>query len=79
MLRSVIRLLNVPLTQATQKNVLPLKSNQLASLTLAFNYLHTTSKLRKTDDRQLMLASMPKIDEGTEGEKHIDIDTLNMK
>uniref|UniRef100_A0A1L8ED79 Putative 28s ribosomal protein s11 mitochondrial n=2 Tax=Haematobia irritans TaxID=7368 RepID=A0A1L8ED79_HAEIR len=38
--------------------------------------LHTTSTLMKAEDRKEMLASMPAKDEGTAGEKSVDIDTL---
>lgn len=38
--------------------------------------LHTSSVVRKAEDRKEMLASMPAKDEGTAGEKSVDIDTL---
>ncbi|XP_055698576.1 28S ribosomal protein S11, mitochondrial [Phlebotomus papatasi] len=37
---------------------------------------HTTSCLKKAEDRREMLASMPVRDEGTAGEKVVDIDSL---
>ncbi|XP_013100022.2 small ribosomal subunit protein uS11m [Stomoxys calcitrans] len=40
------------------------------------NSFHTSSIVRKAEDRKEMLASMPAKDEGTAGEKSIDIDTL---
>ncbi|KAI8119485.1 hypothetical protein FF38_01980 [Lucilia cuprina] len=41
-----------------------------------FAALHTSAILKKAEDRKEMLASMPAKDEGTAGEKSIDIDTL---
>ncbi|CAB3364447.1 Hypothetical predicted protein [Cloeon dipterum] len=41
--------------------------------------LHTTVPRSKADDRKEMLASMPKKDEGTEGEKTIDVDLLSKR
>lgn len=38
--------------------------------------LHTTARLNKVEDRKEMLASMPAKDEGTAGEKSVDIDSL---
>lgn len=38
--------------------------------------IHTSSALHKVEDRKEMLASLPAKDEGTAGEKSIDIDTL---
>uniref|UniRef100_T1P8R8 Ribosomal protein S11 n=1 Tax=Musca domestica TaxID=7370 RepID=T1P8R8_MUSDO len=38
--------------------------------------LHSSAVLMKAEDRKQMLASMPGRDEGTTGEKSIDIDTL---
>lgn len=38
--------------------------------------LHTSAILNKAEDRKEMLASMPAKDEGTVGEKSVDIDTL---
>ncbi|KAH8310428.1 hypothetical protein KR044_001328 [Drosophila immigrans] len=38
--------------------------------------MHTSACLRKVEDRKEMLASMPAKDEGTMGEKSVDIDTL---
>lgn len=38
--------------------------------------VHTNAALRKAEDRKEMLASMPAKDEGTAGEKSVDIDTL---
>lgn len=38
--------------------------------------LHISSVMKKAEDRKEMLASMPAKDEGTAGEKSIDIDTL---
>lgn len=40
------------------------------------SYIHTSAFLRKSEDRKEMLASMPAKDEGTIGEKSVDIDTL---
>lgn len=40
------------------------------------NFTVTHLKLRQVDDRKEMLKSMPKKDEGTVGEKLLDIDTL---
>ncbi|XP_043278865.1 28S ribosomal protein S11, mitochondrial [Venturia canescens] len=80
MLRSVIKLLKVPLIQPTHSNLASLNSNKLGGFnSLAINSFHTTSKLQKVEDRKMMLNSMPKIDEGTEGEQHIDIDYSNIK
>lgn len=39
----------------------------------------TTNKLYKVEDRKEMLASLPAKDEGTAGEKSIDIDNLFTK
>ncbi|KAL9900620.1 mitochondrial ribosomal protein S11 [Glossina fuscipes fuscipes] len=50
------------------------RSNVLNALLI--NKLHTSSVLRKVEDRKEMLASLPAKDEGTAGEKSIDIDTL---
>ncbi|XP_065334058.1 small ribosomal subunit protein uS11m [Cloeon dipterum] len=41
--------------------------------------LHTTVPRSKAEDRKEMLASMPKKDEGTEGEKTIDVDLLSKR
>lgn len=41
--------------------------------------LHTSVVMRKVEDRKGMMASMPEKDEGTSGEKSIDIDTLIQK
>lgn len=38
--------------------------------------LSTTMKCLKAEDRREMLASLPAKDEGTEGEKAVDIDNL---
>ncbi|XP_017873303.1 PREDICTED: 30S ribosomal protein S11 [Drosophila arizonae] len=38
--------------------------------------IHTSVILRKAEDRKEMLASLPAKDEGTAGEKSVDIDTL---
>lgn len=38
--------------------------------------LSTTTKCLKAEDRREMLASLPAKDEGTEGEKAVDIDNL---
>ncbi|CAD6994792.1 28S ribosomal protein S11, mitochondrial [Ceratitis capitata] len=40
---------------------------------------HTTTFLKKVEDRKGMMASLPAKDEGTTGEKSIDIDTLIQK
>ncbi|EDV93853.1 28S ribosomal protein S11, mitochondrial [Drosophila grimshawi] len=40
------------------------------------SYLHTSAFLAKAEDRKEMLASLPAKDEGTIGEKSVDIDTL---
>ncbi|EDW58917.2 uncharacterized protein mRpS11 [Drosophila virilis] len=40
------------------------------------SYIHTSAFLSKSEDRKEMLASMPAKDEGTIGEKSVDIDTL---
>nr|CAG4638747.1 EOG090X0DZ9 [Cyclestheria hislopi] len=37
-------------------------------------HFHGSSPLLKREDRREMLASMPRMDEGTEGEKYVDID-----
>lgn len=47
-----------------------------AGFKLQFSAVHTTTALRKAEDRKEMLASMPAKDEGTAGEKSVDIDTL---
>lgn len=39
-------------------------------------FIHTSIILRKAEDRKEMLASLPAKDEGTIGEKSVDIDTL---
>ncbi|XP_030243592.1 uncharacterized protein LOC115563962 [Drosophila navojoa] len=39
-------------------------------------FIHTSVILRKAEDRKEMLASLPAKDEGTAGEKSVDIDTL---
>lgn len=38
--------------------------------------LHQTATLRKVEDRKAMLASLPSKDEGTVGERSIDIDSM---
>ncbi|XP_030370593.1 28S ribosomal protein S11, mitochondrial [Scaptodrosophila lebanonensis] len=38
--------------------------------------IHTSASLKKAEDRKEMLASLPAKDEGTTGEKSVDIDTL---
>lgn len=38
--------------------------------------LHTGNCLQKAEDRKEMLASLPAKDEGTAGERSVDIDTL---
>lgn len=40
------------------------------------SYIHTSACLAKAEDRKEMLASLPAKDEGTVGEKSVDIDTL---
>lgn len=39
----------------------------------------TTTRCLKADDRKELIASTPKRDQGTEGEKSMDIDQLIMK
>ncbi|XP_034660875.1 28S ribosomal protein S11, mitochondrial [Drosophila subobscura] len=43
---------------------------------LSSSQIHTSVCSRKAEDRKEMLASMPAKDEGTVGEKSVDIDTL---
>ncbi|XP_055376508.1 30S ribosomal protein S11 [Condylostylus longicornis] len=50
-----------------------------AKIILPNNTISTSSLLCKVEDRKQMLASLPKIDEGTAGEKSIDIDSLIQK
>uniref|UniRef100_A0A1I8QBU2 Ribosomal protein S11 n=1 Tax=Stomoxys calcitrans TaxID=35570 RepID=A0A1I8QBU2_STOCA len=57
-------------TAAVQTSRRPLNQKTWA------NSFHTSSIVRKAEDRKEMLASMPAKDEGTAGEKSIDIDTL---
>lgn len=40
------------------------------------NFTVTQLKLREVDDRKEMLRSLPKKDEGTAGERLLDIDTM---
>ncbi|GAB0093799.1 Ribosomal protein S11 [Sergentomyia squamirostris] len=42
----------------------------------AFCQYHTSSVLSKAEDRRMMMASLPARDEGTAGEKVVDIDSL---
>lgn len=53
-----------------------LKSRQSVAQNQRLASLHTSAFLNKAEDRKEMLASMPAKDEGTAGEKSIDIDTL---
>lgn len=46
------------------------------SMRLSYRSIYTTNIRFKTEDKKQMLASMPVKDEGTVGEKVIDIDTL---
>ncbi|CRK88154.1 CLUMA_CG001939, isoform A [Clunio marinus] len=56
-----------------------LKSYQISALRVASSNIHSTASCLKADDRREILASMPKKDEGTEGEKTIAIDQLIQK
>ncbi|KAJ9601307.1 hypothetical protein L9F63_000529 [Diploptera punctata] len=51
------------------------KSNFLGSSFFYFRNFHVYGTRRKAEDRREMLASMPARDEGTDGEKGIDIDS----
>ncbi|KAH8359108.1 hypothetical protein KR093_004295 [Drosophila rubida] len=53
-----------------------LKQCALNAATPSNSLMHTSACLRKVEDRKEMLASMPAKDEGTIGEKSVDIDTL---
>ncbi|XP_034117471.1 28S ribosomal protein S11, mitochondrial [Drosophila albomicans] len=53
-----------------------LKQCALNAATPKNSLMHTSACLRKVEDRKEMLASMPAKDEGTLGEKSVDIDTL---
>lgn len=53
-----------------------LKQCALNAVTPRNAYIHTSACLKKVEDRKEMLASMPAKDEGTIGEKSVDIDTL---
>ncbi|XP_060646626.1 LOW QUALITY PROTEIN: small ribosomal subunit protein uS11m [Drosophila sulfurigaster albostrigata] len=53
-----------------------LKQCALNAATPRNSLMHTSACLRKVEDRKEMLASMPAKDEGTLGEKSVDIDTL---
>ncbi|XP_066973486.1 small ribosomal subunit protein uS11m [Macrobrachium rosenbergii] len=52
-------------------------ASKLSLARVADNYqcLHTSSTTAKAEDRKEMMASMPKKDEGTEGEVSVDIDS----
>ncbi|XP_064474835.1 small ribosomal subunit protein uS11m-like [Ornithodoros turicata] len=41
-------------------------------------FLHSTCPLAKTDDRKAMMASLPKKDEGTQGHRSVDIDSVHV-
>ncbi|XP_017849265.1 28S ribosomal protein S11, mitochondrial [Drosophila busckii] len=47
-----------------------------ARLSPNVSFIHTSANLRKAEDRKEMLASLPAKDEGTVGERSVDIDTL---
>lgn len=53
-----------------------IKQCALSAATPRSSYLHTSACLAKAEDRKEMLASLPAKDEGTVGEKSVDIDTL---
>ncbi|XP_068218495.1 uncharacterized protein mRpS11 [Palaemon carinicauda] len=53
-----------------------IKTNVLAAdIATKFNLLHTSPTKVKAEDRKEMIASMPRKDEGTEGEKGVDVDS----
>lgn len=54
-------------------------NKQLNVFRILINSLHTTGACLKAEDRKEMLASMPKKDEGAEGEKTISLDNLIQK
>ena len=53
----------------------PIFCNTVASICRT-NLIHTNAVLFKSDDRRQMKASMPVKDEGTLGEKTINIDSM---
>ncbi|XP_016960390.1 30S ribosomal protein S11 [Drosophila biarmipes] len=53
-----------------------LRSITLPAVPLQTSRIHTSVCWRKAEDRKEMLASLPAKDEGTVGEKTVDIDTL---
>lgn len=48
----------------------------MPAVPLQTSRIHTSACWRKAEDRKEMLASLPAKDEGTVGEKTVDIDTL---
>lgn len=62
--------------QSLQKFAL---SGQINVLRILSNSVHTSGACLKAEDRKEMLASMPKKDEGADGEKTISIDNLIKK
>jgi len=52
---------------------------KLQKIVLQYSGISTNAMLCKVEDRKEMLASLPKKDEGTAGEKSIDIDSLIFK
>lgn len=59
------------------KNTLTI--NPLSINSIAIRNIFTSLNRRKAEDRREMLASMPAKDEGTQGEKALDIDNLLIK
>eukprot|EP00099_Drosophila_melanogaster_P015538 NP_524382.1 mitochondrial ribosomal protein S11 [Drosophila melanogaster] len=53
-----------------------LRSITMPAVPLQTSRIHTSACWRKAEDRKEMLASLPAKDEGTVGEKTVDIDTL---
>lgn len=74
MLRSVFKLLRVPLAEANSYNAV--KSCSPIVTKFPIKHLHTTSKLQKLENKKHTVNTIPAPDEGTEGEKLVDIDTI---
>lgn len=59
--------------------MLLIKKNPLPQTRVLISSFHTSRGCMKTEDRKNMLASVPKKDEGAEGERSVSLDSLIQK
>ncbi|XP_046628124.1 28S ribosomal protein S11, mitochondrial [Neodiprion virginianus] len=77
MIKSALRLLASP--SYKDRLLSPSLLSEGAKFTVSTNIwrnFHATTRCQKAEDKKMMLASLPPVDEGTKGEKSIQIDNL---